>query len=98
MLVASDVGVKVTTTAELTFIGLTVSRPSTDWGMMLTVVCSWIVGTPSNAFAYWHACVPAVLAIVAFSIEWNLIGDGLRTALNPRQRMDWHSDWQRSWP
>jgi peptide/nickel transport system permease protein len=98
VLAASDVGVMVTTVAALTFIGLTVSRPSADWGMMLKFARNWIVGTSDNVFAYWYTYVPAVLAIVVFSIGWNLIGDGLRTALDPRQRMNWHSDRQRSRP
>jgi peptide/nickel transport system permease protein len=86
VMVASDVGVMVTTVAALTFIGLTVSRPSADWGMMLKYARNWIIGTPGNAFQYWYTYVPAILAVVVFSIGWNLIGDGLITALDPRQR------------
>ncbi|NLF00255.1 MAG: ABC transporter permease [Anaerolineales bacterium] len=85
VLVASDIGAMVTTVAALTFLGLTAPQPSADWGMMLKFARNWIVVGADNAFAYWYTYVPAVVAIVAFSAAWNLVGDGLRTTLDPRQ-------------
>jgi peptide/nickel transport system permease protein len=47
---------------------------------------NWIVSAPGNAFEYWYTYVPIIVAIVLFSIGWNLIGDGLRDVLDPKLR------------
>jgi peptide/nickel transport system permease protein len=57
-----------------------------QWGHILTAARNWIIGSPSNAFAYWYTYIPVSAAIILFSIGWNLIGDGLRDILDPRQR------------
>ena len=84
VLIASDIGAMVVTVAALTFIGLSGDRPTADWGMMLKSARNWVVGAPANAFAYWYTYIPPIIAIVLFSIGWNLIGDGLRDALDPQ--------------
>lgn len=86
VLIASDIGTMVMTVAALTFIGLTGDQPIADWGMILKISRHWVVGTPANAFVYWYTYVPSILAIIFFSIGWNLIGDGLRDVLDPRMR------------
>jgi peptide/nickel transport system permease protein len=86
VLIASDIGTMVMTVAALTFIGLTGDQPTADWGMILKISRHWVVGGRVNAFAYWYTYVPAILAIVFFSIGWNLIGDGLRDILDPKMR------------
>ena len=84
VLIASDIGAMVVTITTLTFIGLSGDEPSADWGMMLKFSRNWIIGTPANAFEYWYTYVPPSLAIVLFSIGWNLVGDGLRDTFDPR--------------
>ena len=89
VLVASDIGAVVVLLTMFTFIGLV--RPAmgtmeADWGQMLSVSRDWIVGSPSNAFEYWYTYVPVSVAILLFSIGWNLIGDGLRDVMDPRLR------------
>ena len=46
----------------------------------------WIIGAGGNPFHHWWVFIPATLALILFSIGWNLLGDGLNTALNPRSR------------
>jgi peptide/nickel transport system permease protein len=84
VLAASDVGAMVVLSAVFTFLGLSGRRGLADWGWMLNTGRNWIVGTPSNAFQYWYAYLPPIVAIVLFSVGWSLIGDGLRDVLDPR--------------
>ncbi|NLE99919.1 MAG: ABC transporter permease [Anaerolineales bacterium] len=86
VLITSDVGTMVVTVAALTFIGLAGNEPVADWGMMLKYSRNWLIGTPANAFQYWYTYVPPLAAIALFSVGWNLVGDGLREALDPRLR------------
>jgi peptide/nickel transport system permease protein len=89
VLIASDIGMMVVWMAAFNFIGLIQGQKSmmvADWGQMLAFARDWIVGTPTNAFAYWYTFLPVSLAIVLFSIGWNLIGDGLRDLFDPRLR------------
>lgn len=91
VLVASDIGAVVVLIATFTFIGLI--RPpfgqmEADWGQMLVSSRDWIIGSPANAFEHWYTYLPVSLAIVFFSVGWNLIGDGLRDVLDPRTRRD----------
>jgi peptide/nickel transport system permease protein len=86
VLIASDIGTMVMTVAALTFIGFSGDAPTADWGMMLRISRNWVVGTPANAFQYWYTYVFVIIAIILFSMGWNLIGDGLRDVLDPRMR------------
>ena len=86
VMMASDVGAVVVTLLAFVFIGL-VSFSSDklvqgDWGQMLVAGRDWIVG--GQSFAYWYAYLPLSLVIVLFAAGWNLIGDGLRDAFDPR--------------
>jgi peptide/nickel transport system permease protein len=86
VLIASDIGTMVMTVAALTFIGFSGDAPTADWGMMLRISRNWVVGAPVNAFQYWYTYIPVIIAIILFSIGWNLIGDGLRDVLDPKLR------------
>jgi len=86
VLIASDIGAMVVIVAALTFLGLAGDADIADWGMMLKHSRNWVIGAPSNAFQYWYSYIPPILAIVFFSIGWNLIGDGLRDYFDPRMR------------
>lgn len=86
VLAASDIGAMVVLAAVFTFLGLSGYRGLADWEMMLNISRNWIIGTPSNAFKYWYTYLPPSIAIVFFSIGWNLIGDSLRDILDPRLR------------
>jgi peptide/nickel transport system permease protein len=84
VLIASDIGAMVVLAAVFTFLGLSGRRGLADWGCMINVGRNWIIGTPSNAFQYWYAYLPPIVAIILFSVGWNLVGDGLRDVLDPR--------------
>jgi peptide/nickel transport system permease protein len=82
VLAARDVGGMVLLQATFTFIGFGDSSP---WGLILVRGRDWIVN-PGGIFAYWWVFLPATLALLLFGIGWNLVGDGLNDALNPRTR------------
>ena len=66
--------------AGLGFLGLGPQDPATpEWGTMLTDVNDYLQTAP------WLAIVPGV-AIVVSVLGFNLIGDGLREALDPKLR------------
>jgi peptide/nickel transport system permease protein len=92
VLMASEVGAMIVLVAVFRFIGLVISTSGimmADWGEMLSASRNWIVPSSNNAFEYWYTYVPASVAIVLFSFGWNLVGDGLRQALDPTQKPSW---------
>jgi peptide/nickel transport system permease protein len=86
VMMASDVGSVVVTLLAFVFIGLVGFSSDTlvqgDWGQMLVSGRNWIVA--GRPFAYWYTYLPLSLVVVLFAAGWNLIGDGLRDALDPR--------------
>jgi peptide/nickel transport system permease protein len=65
--------------SALSFLGLGVQRPTASWGTMLSDGRDYIRNYPHISMAPGFAITITVLA-------FNLIGDGLRDALDPRQR------------
>lgn len=65
--------------ATLSFLGLGVQPPTPSWGSMLNAARGYL------AYAPWMAIFPG-LAIFLAVLAFNLIGDGLRDALDPRLR------------
>jgi peptide/nickel transport system permease protein len=80
VMAAKDVGGMVLLQATFTFIGMGSSSP---WGMLLVNGRDWIL-SPGGIFTYWWVFVPPTIALILFGIAWNLLGDGLNDALNPR--------------
>ncbi len=80
VMAARDIGGMVILEAALTFIGF---GGTVEWGALLVEGRNWIIGTLGNSFVYWWVYVPATLALILFSLGWNLLGDGLNDALNP---------------
>lgn len=81
VLAARDIGGMVLLEATFTFIGMGSGLP---WGALLVTSRDWIIGTGGNPLNYWWVFVPATLTLIIFSVGWNLLGDGLNSALNPR--------------
>lgn len=81
VLAARDVGAMVILESAFTYVGL---GGSTEWGIMLVQSRDYVIGSGGNPFAYWWVFVPVTLALILFGIGWNLLGDGLNAALNPR--------------
>jgi peptide/nickel transport system permease protein len=73
------IGIGIIIEASLSFVGLGVQPPTPSWGGMLA-------DAKTLAFAdeWWVAVWPGVAIFVAV-IGFNLVGDGLRTALDPRR-------------
>ena len=63
--------------ATLSFLGLGVQPPTPSWGVMLADAQSYLTQAPRLA-------VYPGLAIFLCSLSFNLLGDGLRDALDPR--------------
>ncbi len=66
-------------TATLSFLGLGISAPTPEWGAMLSAGRSYI-----RDYSYLTA-IPG-LAMMLTILSLNLLGDGLRDALDPRLR------------
>ena len=64
--------------AALSFLGLGVQPPTADWGTMLSEGQLVLLNAP-------HLAVAAGSAIVVAVLGFNLLGDGLRDVLDPRQ-------------
>ena len=65
--------------AALSFLGLGQQPPTPSWGSMLNSAQRFLTNAP------WMALWPG-FAIFLVVLSFNLIGDGLRDALDPRQR------------
>ena len=63
--------------ASLSFLGLGIQPPSPEWGNMLSEARSYIISAP-------HTLIFPGLAIMTVILAYNLIGDGLRDALDPK--------------
>lgn len=71
------IGDVILTEATLSFLGLGVQPPTASWGNIINQGRDDLLG------AWWVATFPG-LAIVATVVSYNLLGDGLRDALDPR--------------
>ncbi|MGL4981204.1 MAG: nickel transporter permease [Fusobacteriaceae bacterium] len=67
----------ILSTAGLSFIGLGIQPPAPEWGSMLSG------GRQYLRYAWWVTTFPGV-AIMITILSLNLLGDGLRDALDPR--------------
>jgi peptide/nickel transport system permease protein len=73
------IGQTILTEASLSFLGLGVQPPTPSWGNMVSD------GRDALINAWWIATFPGI-AIVVTVVAFNLLGDGLRDALDPRLR------------
>lgn len=77
VLATLNVGSAILTAAGLSFLGLGVSADTPEWGAMLY-----------NGYSYWRAsaslAICSGMAISLTVLAFNLLGDGLRDALDPR--------------
>ena len=75
--ITMSIGGAVLSGAGLSFIGLGVEAPMAEWGAMISDARNYIRSAPQLAL-YPGICI--MLTVLAF----NLLGDGLRDALDPR--------------
>lgn len=81
MIVVATLGVStaVLAAAGLSFLGLGAQPPSPEWGAMLSASRDYF------SLAPWLMLFPG-LSIMVSVLAFNLLGDGIREALDPRQR------------
>jgi peptide/nickel transport system permease protein len=73
-----ELGVVIVTEASLSFLGLGADASQPSWGSMLADGRAYVTQ------AWWLATLPG-LAIFLVVLAVNVLGDGLRDALDPRQ-------------
>ncbi|HET9001347.1 MAG TPA: ABC transporter permease [bacterium] len=74
-----DFGYAILTTAGLSFIGLGAAPPTPEWGSMIAQARSYMID------AWWYPTFPG-LAIFVAVLGFNLLGDAIRDAFDPRLR------------
>lgn len=74
-----SLGGYIMTTAGLSYIGLGAQPPSPEWGAMLNYGRSYLRD------AYWMSVFPGLMIFIAV-LCINILGDGLRDALDPKLR------------
>lgn len=67
--------------AAMSFLGLGVVPPQSDWGAMLSEGTSYIMRSPNT-------CIAAGLAIVIVVVSFNIFGDGLQDFYDPATRKE----------
>ncbi|MCC8046830.1 MAG: ABC transporter permease [Clostridiales bacterium] len=73
-------GSAILTLSSLSFLGMGVQPPTPEWGNMISEARSYIISGE-----WWMATFPGV-AIVTSILGFNLVGDGVRDILDPRNR------------
>ena len=79
ILVSATLGVAgaILTESALSFLGIGVQPPTPSWGNILTSGKDYI------EFAWWLSLFPG-LSILVTVLAYNLLGEGIRDALDPR--------------
>jgi len=77
--VTLDMSGIILTAAGLGFLGMGAQPPTPEWGTMIAASRAFILDQ------WWVPTIPGV-AIFAASLAFNLLGDGLRDVLDPKQR------------
>jgi peptide/nickel transport system permease protein len=81
MIVVASLGFSaaVLSAAALSFLGLGAQPPTAEWGLMLATGRNYIERAP------WVVITPGMAIFIAV-MAFNLLGDGIRDLLDPRQR------------
>jgi len=74
-----DIGNAILMASALGFIGLGAQPPTAEWGVMVASGRNFILDQ------WWYSTFPG-MAILITAIGFNLLGDGIRDLLDPRQR------------
>ncbi|TKI07441.1 glutathione ABC transporter permease GsiD [Martelella alba] len=74
------IGTSIITAASLSFLGLGAQPPTPEWGAMLNEARADMVTAP-------HTAIFPSLAIFLTVLAFNLLGDGLRDALDPKLKI-----------
>lgn len=79
VLVTMQMGLAILSEAGLSFLGIGITPPGAAWGAMVSDGYKYLLKSPILSFA------PG-LAIMLIVFSFNMVGDGLRDALDPRLR------------
>jgi peptide/nickel transport system permease protein len=77
-----DIGSYVLSFATLSFLGVGTDMGYSDRGQLLSFSRNWITALDM----YWYSVVWPGIALILYCLAWNLVGDALRDALDPRMR------------
>ncbi len=77
--VTLDMSGIILTAAGLGFLGMGAQPPTPEWGTMIAATRGYILQQ------WWVPTIPGVAILVA-SLAFNLLGDGMRDVLDPKQR------------
>lgn len=72
-----SIGTSILTASSLSFLGMGAAAPTPEWGLMLSNGRNYMATAP-------HVTIFPGLAIFLTVLSFNLLGDGLRDALDPR--------------
>lgn len=86
IMASMDMGSMVITAAFMSFIGLGAPKGYADWGQMVALARNYIVGPADDPLRFWYTIVIPGGCIILFVLAWNLIGDALRDAFDPKLR------------
>ncbi|NLY63446.1 MAG: D,D-dipeptide ABC transporter permease [Alcaligenaceae bacterium] len=75
-----DIGNAILMAAALGFIGLGAQQPTAEWGAMVASGRNFLIDQ------WWYSTFPG-LAILITAIGFNLLGDGVRDMLDPKQKV-----------
>jgi peptide/nickel transport system permease protein len=87
VLVSATLGVAgaILTESALSFLGIGVQPPTPSWGAILTQ------GKDNIEYAWWLSVYPG-MAILLTVLGYNLLGEGIRDALDPKMDVHQHQD------
>jgi ABC-type dipeptide/oligopeptide/nickel transport system permease subunit len=74
-----QIGIAILTESGLSYLGVGITPPAPSWGAMVSNGYRYLLAHPLLSFAPGMA-----IMLVVFS--FNMVGDGLRDALDPRLR------------
>lgn len=81
VIVSLDIGTVVVTMAALSFLGIGAPAGFPDWGQLISLAKPWITQPQ-----YWFTYFWPGITIVLFGLGWNMFGDALRDAIDPRSK------------
>ena len=74
-----NLGNAIMTESSLSYLGVGINPPTATWGNMVSHAYAYLLQAP------WLAMIPGICIIILI-ISFNVVGDGLRDALDPRLR------------
>ena len=75
-----DIGNAILMAAALGFIGLGAQQPTAEWGAMIASGRNFLLDQ------WWYSTFPGI-AILITAVGFNLVGDGVRDMLDPKQKV-----------